>query len=87
MDATVRRWMAIIWPAFLSACALELMVFALVDPSNLHWRGEPVGLSTTGVYTLAFFMFWLAAVASSALTLAIGQPARSGSIQNAGADQ
>ena len=52
----------IVWPAFLVAGVLEMLVFALVDPEGLHWfGGEPLELSRTAVYTLAFFVFWAAA--------------------------
>ena len=63
-----QRWMWIAWPAFLVAGVLEMVVFALVDPSELHWQGHPLGWSNQAVYTLAFFFFWGAAIASSALT-------------------
>lgn len=63
-----QRWMWIAWPAFLVAAVLEMIVFAMVDPSDLHWFGNPVGLSRQAVYTLAFFVFWAGAMASSALT-------------------
>lgn len=63
-----QRLMWIAWPAFLVAGVIEMLVFALVDPSNLQWFGEPLALSREGVYTLAFFIFWLLTMASSALT-------------------
>lgn len=63
-----QRLMWITWPAFLVAGVLEMLVFALVDPSDLHWRGEPLDWSRQAVYTLAFFLFWASAMASSALT-------------------
>lgn len=63
-----RRWMWIAWPAFLVAGLLEMLVFAMVDPEDLHWLGRPLELSRQGVYTLAFFVFWLMTMASSALT-------------------
>lgn len=63
-----QRLMWIAWPAFLMAGVLEMLIFALVDPSDLHWFGEPLGLSRQGVYTLAFFLFWAIACISSALT-------------------
>lgn len=63
-----QRWMWIAWPAFLVAGVLEMIVFALVDPSDLHWFGQPLGLSRQAVYTLAFFVFWGVTMASSALT-------------------
>jgi hypothetical protein len=64
-----QRLMWIAWPAFLVAGAVEMVVFALVDPQQLHgFDGEPLELSRHAVYTIAFFAFWLAAMASSALT-------------------
>lgn len=63
-----QRWMWIAWPAFLVAGVLEMLVFALVDPADLHWFGHPLALSREGVYTLAFFVFWALTMASSALT-------------------
>lgn len=63
-----QRLMWITWPAFLVAGVVEMVVFALVDPSELHWRGDPLELSRQAIYTLSFFFFWGAAMASSALT-------------------
>lgn len=63
-----QRWMWIVWPAFLMAAILEMLVFAFVDPSELHWQGSGLNLSAAAIYTLAFFAFWVATVASSALT-------------------
>jgi hypothetical protein len=63
-----QRLMWIAWPAFLVAAVLEMVVFAMVDPVDLHWFGQPVALSREAVYTLAFFFFWGVTMASSALT-------------------
>lgn len=63
-----QRMMWIAWPAFLAACLLDALVFAFVDPQDLHWFGQPVGLSRLGVYTVAFFLFWLIAMIASGLT-------------------
>ncbi|MDO8905932.1 hypothetical protein [Hydrogenophaga sp.] len=63
-----QRLMWIAWPAFLVAAVLEMVVFALVDPSDLHWFGAPLPFSREAVYTMAFFVFWAAAMVSSALT-------------------
>ena len=71
-----QRLMWIAWPAFLVAGVIEMLVFAMVDPQDLHWFGQPVTLSRTGVYTLAFFGFWALTMVSSALTtlLAMSRP-------------
>lgn len=63
-----QRWMWIAWPAFLMAAVLEMVVFAMVDPGDLHWFGSPLELSRQAIYTLAFFVFWGVTMASSALT-------------------
>lgn len=63
-----QRMMWIAWPSFLMAGVLEVLVFAMVDPQDLHWFGQAVSLSREGVYTLAFFVFWLVTMLSSGLT-------------------
>jgi hypothetical protein len=63
-----KRMMWIAWPAFLVAGLLEILVFGLVDPQDLHWFGHPLALSRQGVYTLSFFVFWALAMVSSGLT-------------------
>lgn len=67
-----RHWMGIAWPAFLLASVLEMVVFAMVDPGDLHWfGGQPLGWSRQAVYTVAFFVFWAVTAASSALSLVL----------------
>ena len=63
-----QRVMWIAWPAFLMAAVMETVVFAFVDPSELHWAGESLGWSRQTVYTLAFFVFWGLTMAAGALT-------------------
>ncbi len=69
-----RRIMTVVWPAFLVAGVLEMLVFATVDPHDLHWFGQPLEqeLSRQGLYTLAFFVFWAVTCVSSALTMLLG---------------
>lgn len=65
----MRAALQILWPAFLGAGLLELLVFAHVDPSDVHTlAGAPVELSRQAVYTLSFFGFWAACAAASAVT-------------------
>ena len=62
--------MWVLWPSFLTAGVIELFVFAVVDPADLHWMGGgELSLSRTGVYTLAFFFFWAALAACSAMSV------------------
>lgn len=62
------RLLWITWPAFLAACALELLVFAFVDPQELHWAGQSLGWSRQAVYTSGFFAFWVVSMGACALT-------------------
>lgn len=64
----VNRMMWIAWPAFLAACVLELVVFALVDPHDLRGMAQWSGGSREAVYTAAFFVFWIVVMGACALT-------------------
>ena len=58
---TMRRTLQILWPAFVAAGVLEMLVFAVVDPAELRWvGGAPIGGSAQAVYTVTFLMFWAA---------------------------
>jgi hypothetical protein len=72
---TQQRLMWILWPAFLAAGVLEILVFALVDPQELHWGGQPLGWSREAVYTVAFFVFWGISTISNGLTALLAMPA------------
>jgi hypothetical protein len=63
-----QRLMWVLWPAFLAAGVTEVLVFALVDPQEIHWAGQPLSWSREAVYTVAFFLFWAIAIASNGLT-------------------
>jgi hypothetical protein len=70
--------MVVAWPAFLAACILEALVFALIDPLELTWGQAHLGWSRQTVYTLAFFVFWgvVAMAASVAVMLARAEPSK-----------
>lgn len=70
---TARRWVLVTWPAFLAACLLEVLVFSVVDPGEVHWPGQVSQVSRQGVYTMAFFCFWLIGAASSYLLIWLAQ--------------
>jgi hypothetical protein len=70
----LRNAVLILWPSFLAACMLEGVVFAMVDPSELHWPGLVSQPSRQGVYTVAFFMFWSITMACSSLVLWLAKP-------------
>lgn len=58
----------ILWPAFLVACLIEMVVFAWVDPTALQlseaWQPSPMA-----TYTMAFLTFWAMVAAASAVSL------------------
>lgn len=63
-----QRLMWIAWPAFLVAAVLEMVLFAFIDPSELHLPSGMMGWSREAIYTFVFFVFWGAALISSSLT-------------------
>lgn len=70
MKRFARRAASVAWPAFLTASALELLVFAFVDPSRLLLLdGSELEWSAATVYSLAFFAFWAAAAVGGLCTL------------------
>ncbi|HYF20382.1 MAG TPA: hypothetical protein VEA40_21130 [Ramlibacter sp.] len=69
-----RKLMWITWPAFLAACLLQLVVFAVVDPLELQWFGRELAWSRQAVYAAGFFVFWGAAAVASTLTLLLSRP-------------
>lgn len=73
----LRRWMWIVWPAFLAAAAMEMLVFAFVDPLELQWlQVQSFEVTRLGVYTAAFFLFWLIAMVASAMTSLLTLPSQ-----------
>ncbi len=73
----LRKAALVIWPSFLAACLLEALVFALVDPGEVHWPGQLQQPSRQTVYSVAFFLFWLITMACSALVLWLAEPVSS----------
>ncbi|MFZ2217896.1 MAG: hypothetical protein WAV85_04340 [Rhodoferax sp.] len=71
-----RRVMGIVWPAFMVACVLEALVFAMIDPRDIRWFGESVQVSREGFYTLTFLVFWVTVMVSSALTTLLAMSSR-----------
>ncbi len=63
-----QRLMWIVWPAFLMAGVLEVLVFAMVDPHDIQWFGAPLEWSRQAIYTAAFFVFWGVTTVSGSLT-------------------
>ena len=69
------RALLILWPSFLMASVLEMMVFAVVDPSGLHWFGaDPVDWSRSAIYSVTFLIFWGVIATSGAITALLEEP-------------
>jgi hypothetical protein len=69
------RVLMILWPAFLMAGVLEMMVFAVVDPSAMRWFGaDPIAWSRSAVYSVTFFIFWGVIATSGAITHLLESP-------------
>ncbi|MDP4299033.1 hypothetical protein [Leptothrix discophora] len=77
-----RRALAVLWPAFLMAGVLEMLVFAFVDPQALHWLGgAAVDMDRKAVYSIAFFLFWVVLGLSGAITqLLLREPLAEGEL-------
>jgi hypothetical protein len=64
-----QRALRILWPAFLGAGVLEMLVFAVVDPHDLRWfGGAPIEWSATAIYSVTFLIFWSGVATAGALT-------------------
>ena len=70
-----QRLLTILWPAFVMAGVLEILVFALVDPGELHgFGGSAAAWPPQAVYSVAFLVFWAVIAAASAVTLWLAPP-------------
>jgi hypothetical protein len=70
-----QRALLILWPAFLMAGVLEMLVFAVVDPTSMAWFGaEPLGWTRSAVYSVTFFIFWGVIATSGAITALLEAP-------------
>jgi hypothetical protein len=68
-SASERRLAAMLWPSFLMAGVVEMLVFSMVDPADLRWMGSPVASADPmTVYSVAFLLFWAVIALASAMT-------------------
>ena len=69
------RALRVLWPAFVMAGVLEMLVFAAVDPDSLHGPAAPLlAGSRKTVYSVTFFVFWVVTAASAAVTQWLDAP-------------
>ena len=72
-----RHLLLIVWPSFVIAGVLEMLVFSAAHPEDMKgFGGLLTQLSSTGVYTIAFFSFWALCALGTALTLMLAAPTR-----------
>jgi len=65
-----QRVLWVVWPSFLMAGVLEMLVFSVADPADLSgFGGALASLPAAAVYTLAFFCFWAVTAAAASITL------------------
>lgn len=64
----MRSLIWILWPAFVAAAIAEFAFFAIADPQQLYWMGQPVTFTATSTYSIGFLFFWLMSAGSSLLT-------------------
>jgi hypothetical protein len=68
--------MTILWPSFLMAGVLEMLVFVVFDPADMRWPGgASLDLSSVAAYTITFLIFWAVIAISGALTTVLLRPA------------
>lgn len=70
----MRSMIWVLWPSFVAAAIAEFAFFAVADPQQLYWMGEPVKFSTSGTYSIGFLFFWLICSGSSVLTYLLLPP-------------
>jgi len=71
----MRLALQVLWPAFLMAGAMEMLLFSVIDPTDLQWfGGVPFDWPRQAVYTVTFGICWAVITSASAMTvLLMGQ--------------
>jgi hypothetical protein len=65
-----RQLMLVLWPSFLMAGVASAVVFAFIDPLDVAIFGY-IRPAREWLYAVGFFLFWLMAGLSSALSIAM----------------
>jgi len=63
------RALQILWPAFLVAGVIEMLLFAAIEPGEVRWFGFLLGWQPVAIYSVAFLLLWLLVASAGALTL------------------
>lgn len=72
-----RYLMWALWPAFLAAGVLEMLVFAMIDPEDMRWMGQAIAWPRQAIYSLGFFVMWAVTAVASGLSLLLSQSGES----------
>jgi hypothetical protein len=63
------RSLQILWPAFLVAGVIEILLFAAFDPLEIRWFGGLVGWKPVAIYSVVFLVLWMLVASAGALTI------------------
>jgi len=63
------RVLQILWPAFLVAAVMEILLFAAFDPAEIRWFGGLLGWENVTVYSVVFLVLWVLVATAGALTV------------------
>lgn len=73
MPRNAREWITVLWPAFVAACLLEIVVFAGFDPHDMNLFGLDLDVGAESVYSIAFFAFWAITTATGLVTWSLSR--------------
>jgi hypothetical protein len=64
----MERTIQILWPSFIVAGIMDILMFAFFDPMEIMYQGSALFESRLAAYSAVFFIFWLFGASSSILT-------------------
>lgn len=73
MPRNAREWIAILWPAFVAAGLLEIVVFAGFDPHDFNLFAVTIEAGGEAIYSIAFFAFWGICTAAGIVTWSLSR--------------
>ena len=74
--SVTRFMMHVLWPAFLGGIITTGVVFSMVDPLDLAWRGLQFDANRESAYTVGFILFWALFSLACSLTYFLGRTDR-----------
>lgn len=66
--SAMERTIQILWPSFIVAGIMDILMFAFFDPMEIMYQGAPLFDTRLAAYSSIFFIFWLFGASSSILT-------------------